>query len=407
MEVTARPEDLGFCKQRLENITDWMKRYVEAGKLPGAQTLVMREGEVVYSNWTGYRDVERAQDWTGDTIARFYSMTKPITSVALMTLYEKGLFHLDDPIERFIPAFADMRVMRKNAVSLDDTEPCRTKPTIHHLLTHCSGLTYDFNKGVLEDAYAEEKMDFMPNRGTLEDQVERLARLPLKFEPGTRWNYGVSTDVVGRLVEVISGKSLDVYLREVILEPLGMKDTRFDVTPEMVGRFASSYTPKRDGSLRLVDRAEDSLFAEGRVQGFSGGGGLVSTVEDYSKFAEMIRQRGALGEDGPRILGSRTVEFMMENHMPGDLASMGQPVFSEVSFEGVGFGLGGWVMLNPAKAQMLGTPGDFGWGGLASTVFWVDPLEDLTVVFSTQLLPSSYHPLRKEIRALVYQAMID
>lgn len=405
MEVTTRPEALGFSTTRLENITSWMDRYVESEKLAGCQALVARSGEVVYSNWTGLADVENNVKWGGDTISRFYSMTKPITSFALMSLYEKGLFHLDDPVELFIPAFKDMRVLRENATSIDDTEPCKTKPTIHHLLTHCSGLTYDFNLGVLESLYSESKMDFGPRRGTLENQVNKLGQMPLKFEPGTRWNYGVSTDVVGRLVEVISGKPLDVFLEEVILGPLGMTDTSFEISSEKKTRLSASYTPSKSGKLNLVDSAEKSIYSAGNVQGFSGGGGLLSTVSDYLKFADMIRLRGRFGKD--QLLGSRTVDFMTQNHMPGDLASMGQPVFSEVSFAGVGFGLGGWVMLDPTKAQMMGSPGDFGWGGMASTVFWVDPLEDLVVLFATQLIPSSYHPIRKELRALVYQAIID
>ncbi|MBL4905850.1 MAG: beta-lactamase family protein [Sneathiella sp.] len=405
MDVTRNSEALGFSSSRLENITDWMKRYVDSGKISGAQTLVARSGEVVYSNWTGYADIERKINWQEDTIARFYSMTKPVTSVALMSLYEKGLFHLDDPIEEFIPAFKDMRVLRANAQSVEDTEPCTVKPTIHHLLTHCSGLTYDFNLGVLETLYGQEKMDFGPRRGTLEDQINLLGQFPLKFEPGSRWNYGVSTDVVGRLIEVISGKKLDHFLKETLFDPLEMTETAFEIAPENKSRLAASYTPDGRGKLRPVDDPEKSIFAAGTVQGLSGGGGLLSTIPDYLKFAEMIRLRGRCGKE--QLLGSRTVDFMMQNHMPGDLASMGQAVFSEVSFAGVGFGLGGWVMLDPAKAQMMGSPGDFGWGGLASTVFWVDPLEDMVVLFATQLLPSSYYPIRKELRALVHQALID
>jgi CubicO group peptidase (beta-lactamase class C family) len=405
MNITQTPENMGFSSSRLENITVWMQRYVEAEKLPGAQALVSRGGEVVYSHCTGMQEVETKAPWTHDTIARFYSMTKPITSFALMSLYEKGLFHLDDPVEDFIPSFKNMRVLRKNAQSIDDTEPCLTKPTIHHLLTHCSGLTYDFNLGVLEDTYQAEKIHFGPKTNNLEEEVDRLAQLPLKFEPGTRWNYGVSTDVVGRLVEIISGKPLDQYLQEHFLDPLEMYDTAFHIDPAKQSRLAASYRPDEQGQMKRVDNPAKSIYASGGVTCLSGGGGLLSTVSDYLKFADMIRLQGRSGDH--QILGSRTVEYMMQNHMSGDLASMGQPVFSEVSFAGVGFGLGGWVTLDPAKAQMMGSPGDFGWGGMASTVFWVDPLEDLIVIFATQLMPSSYYPLRKELRALVYQALID
>jgi CubicO group peptidase (beta-lactamase class C family) len=332
-------------------------------------------------------------------------MSKPVTSLALMTLYEKGLFHLDDPVETFIPSFADMRVLRPNATHIEDTEPCKVKPTVRHLLTHCSGLTYDFNLGVLETLYAEERMNFGPKAGSLEREVDRLAQMPLKFEPGSRWNYGVSTDVVGRLVEVISGQPLDDYLQQNFFDPLGMKDTAFSITDDKRARLANSYTPDPSGKMKLVDAADRTAYSSDKVTCLSGGGGLLSTVGDYFKFAELIRRRGEYA--GHRILGSRTIDFITSNHMPGDLASMGQAVFSEVSFEGVGFGLGGWVMLEPTKAQMMGSPGDFGWGGMASTVFWVDPIEDLSIVFATQLMPSSYYPIRKELRALAYQSLID
>jgi len=405
MVNVVNPEKVGFSSDRLGYITDWMGRYVSAGKLAGAQTLVARGGQVVYSNWTGVLDLETGDKWQEDTIARFYSMTKPITSVALMSLYEKGLFHLDDPVEVFLPEFADMRVLRPNAQSIDDTVPCTVKPTIRHMLTHCSGLTYDFNLGVLESEYGTNKINFGPGKPTLAEEVKRLATFPLKFEPGSRWNYGVSTDVVGRLVEVISGQSLDAFIQENILDPLEMNDTSFFIEGVKQDRLASSYTPDGKGGIKLVDSGANTIYTKDRVTCLSGGGGLLSTVPDYLRFAEMLRNKGRAGK--AQILGPRTASFMMSNHMPGDLASMGQAVFSEVSFEGVGFGLGGWVMLDPPKSQMMGSAGDFGWGGMASTVFWVDPVEDLVVVFATQLLPSSFHPIRKELRALVYQAIID
>jgi len=338
-------------------------------------------------------------------MARFYSMTKSITSVALMMLYEKGLFQLDDPIEAFIPAFKDMRVLRPQARSIDDTEPATVKITIHNLLTHMSGMTYGFNLGVLGNRYESAKMDFGPTRGPLEGEIEKLANMPLLFEPGSRWNYGVSTDVVGRLIEVISGQDLKSYFHEHILGPLGMADTDFGVPKTKLYRYASAYGAGEDGEIIILDPAGESAFRMENVNCYSGGGGLISTAADYLKFAEMIRCRGAF--EGGQILGSRTVDFMTSNHLDGDLAKFGQPVFSEVSFVGVGFGLGGWVMLDPALSQTMGSPGDFGWGGMASTVYWVDPIEDMTVLFLTQFIPSSYYTLRKELRALVHQALID
>ena len=405
MKPIQKPESIGFSAERLERITDWMNRYVESGQLAGSQTLIARGGKLAYSKSVGYADLENQVPWNDDTMARFYSMTKPITSVALMMLYEKGLFHLDDPVENYIPSFKDMKILRPGALAIDDTEPAAVKMTVHHLLTHMSGLTYGFNLGVLGNDYNQIKMDFGPRRGTLESQVDKLAERPLLFNPGARWNYGVSTDVVGRLVEVISGQDLKSYFDEHIFGPLGMVDTDFDVSPDKVGRYSSAYGVGEDGSLKVMDAAQKSIFLAGRTECYSGGGGLISTAGDYFKFAEMIRRRGAF--DGGRLLGSRTVDFMTHNHLEGDLALNGQPLFSEVSFIGVGFGLGGWVMLEPEKSQMMGSPGDFGWGGMASTVFWVDPIEDLTIIYLTQLLPSSHYPLRKELRALVYQALVD
>lgn len=397
--------ELGFCDERLARIQDWMQRYVDAEKLPGAVTYVARHGTQVFLGSAGKADIARGLDWSENTIARFYSMTKTVTSVALMMLYEKGLFHLDDPVEAFIPSFANRRVLRPNATHLGDTEPATTVMNIHHLLTHCSGLTYDFNEGVLPRAYAEKGMDFGPGRGNLQSEVDRLAELPLQFDPGARWNYGTSIDVVGRLVEIISGRSLKEFLHTEILEPLGMSDTGFDIADDKLDRFAAAYIPGENGGLQLIDDPEASKFGAGKVNCYSGGGGLLSTVADYVKFADMLRCGGT--RNGVRLLGSRTAAYMMTNHMPGDLASMGQPVFTEVSYEGVGFGLGGWVMLEPTKSKMMGSPGDYGWGGMASTVYWIDPVEDLTIVFATQLIPSSFYPLRKELRALVHQSLID
>ncbi|MEH6544930.1 MAG: serine hydrolase domain-containing protein [Sneathiella sp.] len=405
MNVTQKPESVGFSSNRLEAITDWMNRYVDGGKLAGASALIARRGQIVYSRNVGFADIDNNIPWNENTISRFYSMTKPVTSVALMMLFEKGLCHLDDPVEWFIPAFKNMRVLRPNAQTIEDTEPATVKPTLRHLLTHMSGLTYDFNGGILGEAYAAIKMDFGPRRGSLESQVDKLAELPLQFTPGARWNYGVSTDVVGRLVEVISGSDLRSFLTDHILGPLKMTDTAFDVSDEKIDRFASLYGRGPDGKIKLLDAASKSVFRAGRTECYSGGGGLMSTAGDYFKFAEMIRQRGAY--NGERLLGSRTVDYMTQNHLVGDLAENGQPVFSEISFEGVGFGLGGWVMLDPPKSQMMGSVGDFGWGGMASTVFWVDPVEDMTVLFLTQLAPSSQYPLRKELRTLVHQALVD
>lgn len=405
MQAVKNPKTLGFDPARLGRIRDWMARYVDAGKLPGALTFIARRGEVAYLDWLGARDVESGAPWTDDTIIRIYSMTKPIASLGLMMLYERGEFHLDDPVAAYIPAFSDLRALRPGARAINEVEPLTEPLTIHHLLTHTSGFTYGFNGDVLGAAYDKHKIGFGPRSGGLQAAVERLAAMPLAFQPGARWNYGVSTDVVGRLIEVISGEPLDRYFADHILEPLGMTDTAFSVGDERADRFASLYETDGAGGMRRTETGADSAFRADKVTTFSGGGGLLSTIHDYARFADMLRRGGEL--DGERLIGPRTLSFMARNHLPGDLASMGQAVFAETSFAGIGFGLGFSVMLSPETAQTPGSPGDFGWGGMASTTFIVDPVEDMVAIFFTQLVPSSTYPLRKELRALVHQALID
>jgi CubicO group peptidase (beta-lactamase class C family) len=272
-------------------------------------------------------------------------------------------------------------------------------------MTQTSGLTYGFQPGLLAEGYRAAGVDFSTRQTDLAGMVSRLAAMPLGFEPGSRWHYSVSTDVLGRVVEVISGQPLDVFFRERILAPLGMEDTFFAVPGPKLDRLGSLYAKAEGGGMTLSEDGPGTRFGEGAVKLFSGGGGLVSTADDYLRFAEMQRRGGQLGD--VRLLGPRTMRLMASNHLPGDLASMGQKVWAEVSFEGIGFGLGGWVMLDPARAQTLGSPGDFGWGGMASTVYWVDPAEEMVVIFLTQLAPSSSYPIRKELRALVYASLVD
>jgi CubicO group peptidase (beta-lactamase class C family) len=405
MDPVKDPRTLGFSPDRLARIRPWMARYVDAGKLPGAATYIARRGKVAYFDCLGARDVESGTPWTPDTIIRIYSMTKPIVSVGLMMLYEQGLFHLDDPVDAYIPEFKDLRALRADARSIDEVEPLDRPLTIHHLLTHTAGFTYGFNGDLLGSAYDTHKVGFGPRSGGLDAMIERLATMPLAFQPGERWNYGVSTDVVGRLVEVISGEPLDRYLDSEVFAPLGMTETGFSVGDDQLGRFATLYEYDGAAGMRLLETAETSAFRTDQVSTFSGGGGLCSTMHDYTRFAEMLRRGGEL--DGERLVGPRTLSFMTRNHLPGDLASMGQPVFAETSFAGIGFGLGFSVTLEAEKAQVVGSAGDFGWGGMASTTFIVDPVEDMVAIFFTQLVPSSTYPLRKELRALVHQALID
>lgn len=404
-DQTSDPAKLGFDPDRLARIRAWMQRWVDQGKFPGAQTLIARHGEIAYCDWVGSRDVENGLSWERDTIVRIYSMTKPIAAVALLLCYEDALVHLDTPVDQIIPEFADRQVLIEGATSLDQVRPATTRMTVHHLLTHTSGLTYSFNEGVLAAEMLEQKLDFGVKREVLAHAISRLAGLPLAFDPGARWNYGVSIDVIGRIVEIVSGLPLDRFLAERIFAPLEMTDTAFDIAPEKEDRFAACYVKTDEDPRKLMDTARDSAYAAGKVSMFSGGGGLVSTAADYLKFAEMLRRKGALG--GARLLAPNTVDIMTANALGGDLASMGQPVFSEVSFDGIGFGLGVSVNIDPGRAKTSCSLGDFGWGGMASTNFWVDPVENMVAIFLTQLVPSSSYPNRKEVRAMVYSSLTN
>lgn len=402
MEIT-RPESVGLCAERLRRIEGWAERLVADGKLPGVTTLVARRGQVAHLHCTGKADLARGAAMTPDTILRIYSMTKPLTSLAILMLYEEGRFQLDDPITRFLPAFAEMRVCTGGARGKLDTVPAERDITFRDLLTHTSGLTYGFMQSTLVDAlYREHGVDFQTAETSLGDVVDRAARLPLLSQPGRAWNYSISTDVLGHLVAVISGRPFEDFLRERILLPLGMADTDFFVPETKHHRLAANYARGPDG-LALIDDPATSRYLRPRTV-CSGGGGLVSTVADYWRFCRFMLNKGVL--DGVRLLGRKTVELMTANHLNGDMAAMGQARFSESTYEGIGFGLGFSVMLDPARAQILGTPGEYAWGGAASTAFWIDPAEEMAVILLTQLMPSSTYPIRRELRVLSYQAVI-
>ncbi len=405
---------LGFDTTRLNRIADWMQDYVDRRLYPGSSVLIRRGGEEAYFHATGARNVEENLDFTRDTVVRIYSMTKPVTSVALMMLAERGLFHLEAPVSDFIPAFSDAQALIPGAERLDQTTPCAA-PTLHHLLLHTSGLSYSFNPGLIGKAYADQALDFEPGDGPLAEMVDTLAGVPLAFEPGAKWEYSVGIDVIGRVIEVVSGQPLDVFLKENIFDPLGMTETGFSVRPGTGDRFASLYTPLEGDAmalndsaaggdtLRLYDDHENSPFLNASM--FSGGGGLVGTIDDFMNFAEMLRRGGSLG--GARLLSPKTLSFMMRNHLPGDIASMGPSSFAEQPMDGMGFGIGGAVVLDPGRARTPGSVGDFSWGGMASTFFWGDPAQDMSVVFFTQLSPSSSYPSRAQLKALVHGALIE
>ncbi len=398
----------GFDQSRLDRIQGWMQDYINTRRFAGASVLVAQGGKEVYYHDCGLRDVARNAPWQRDTVARIYSMTKPVTSVALMMLAERGLFHLDAPLSDFIPAFNDMHCLISGATNIDDVTRCAT-PTLHQLLTHTSGLSYPFNPGVLGKKMAQEDIIFRANQGTLADMCDRTAGLPLAFPPGSRWEYSVGIDVLGRVIEVVSGKTLEQFFVDEIFDLLGMNETRFSVPAGARDRFAALYTPlagdsfsvgkveKSDDTLRLIDDVGKSPFLDAGM--YSGGGGLVGTIDDYLKFTEMMRTGGA------GIIGPKTLSFMMRNHLKGDIASMGPSSFAEQPMEGMGFGLGGAVVLDAGRSRTPSHIGDFSWGGMASTFFWIDPQADLSVIFFTQLSPSSSYPARPQLKALVHGAM--
>ena len=427
IELTS-PENVGLSSDRLGYIADHFNCYVDEGKIPGYLVLIARRGKAAYLHRYGERDVETGLPVEEDTIFRIYSMTKPITSVAVMMLYERGLLHLDDPASEYIPALKQLEVFESGDAKSYRTVPAQREMTIRDLLTHTAGFTYGhMNTPPIDEMYRDRKL--FGNGMSLGNTVDLLSQLPLLFSPGARWSYSVATDVLGYLIEIISGQSLARFFAEEILEPLGMADTAFSISPDKVGRFAANY--ERDGAgFRLIDSPGESTYLK-QPKLFSGGGGLVSTVSDYLRFCQMLLNKGAL--DGLRLLGRKTVELMTSNHLPGnrDLTNMGYILASETRpkgigmglgarhnlrrgglrtetrHDGVGFGLGGYVVLDPAAAQNLSSPGEFGWGGAASTTFWVDPLEDMTAIFLTQLMPSSSYPIRRELRVLCNQSIVD
>ncbi|GAB3063053.1 serine hydrolase domain-containing protein [Micromonospora schwarzwaldensis] len=406
--VSTDPGRVGFDPARLARIDEHFARYVDDGRLAGWQVVVTRRGEIAHSATYGLRDREAGTPVEADTLWRIYSMTKPITSVAAMMLWEQGRFELTDPVSRWLPEFADMRVYDRGSVlkpyTVAATEPIR----IWHLLTHTAGLTYGFAQvSVVDGLYRAAGFDLgVPAGADLAAASAGLAELPLLFQPGTSWNYGVSTDVLGRLVEVVSGQSLDAFFTERILRPLGMADTRWWVDAADAERLAALYAPHpATGQAVRADGVGRAALAEPGWH--SGGGGLVSTAADYHRFTQFLLRGGEL--DGVRLLGPRTVRFMTRNHLPGgrDLASFSPEGFSETVLDGIGFGLGFAVVLDPVPARVPSSVGEFYWGGLASTAFWVDPVEEVTALLFAQLMPSSTYPLRSQLRQLVYSALVD
>ena len=407
--IEVDPQSVGFDVDRLNRIDHHFRRYVDDGRLAGWQVAVSRAGKVVHSSTYGHRDADGGLPFESDTVVRLFSMTKPITSVAAMMLYEEGAFELKDPISTWLPEFADTPVYRSGPFDKPVTESLTEPIRVWHLLTHTSGLTYGFHNSHATDAiYRAAGFGWgVPKGADLAECCARWAELPLVFQPGSEWNYGVSTDVLGRLVEVISGQPLDEFFRARILDPLGMTETDFWAPPDRSDRLARLYIPHSTTGRAIP--APDALGrgSDRPPKMLGGGGGLLGTASDYLRFCHMLLGRGRL--DGVRLLGPRTVDYMTCNHLPGnaDLEAFGRPLFAETTFDGVGFGLGFSVVLDAAENKVLRSVGEYSWGGAASTVFWIDPVEEIVAVFLTQLLPSSTHPIRSELSQLVYQALVD
>jgi len=406
---TAAPADVGLSAERLSRIPALFQRYLDQRLLAGYEILIGRAGRAVYRTTQGVKDWDTGAPFDEDSIHRIYSMTKPVTSVALMMLCEQGLIRLEHDVARYIPAFADLRVFASGDARVFRTRRPARRMQVRDLLTHTSGLTYGFmHQHAVDALYRRAGIGTERERGeTLEHFVERLAQMPLLFSPGERWNYSVSTDVCGRLVEIVSGQRLDEFFRTRIFEPLGMHDTGFTIDEAKLDRLSSCYERLPDGSgLRKQDDAAASSY-RAPCSFHSGGGGLLSTASDYFRFCQMLLNGGALG--GARLLSPTTVAFMTRNHLPGNrtLAEMGDSLFSEARMDGSGFGLGFSVVIDPIRAISPVSEGACSWGGLASTFFWVDPAQELIGVFMTQLMPSSSYPVRQELQTLVYAAIED
>jgi CubicO group peptidase (beta-lactamase class C family) len=404
--MKVNPEVAGMDGGRLARIDEHLRlRYVENGKIAGCQVAVARHGQLAHFASIGMADLARGVEVADDTIWRIFSMTKPVTGVALMTLYERGMFQLNDPVSRFIPSWTRLQVAeRAEDGSTRLVEPERPV-TVRDVLMHTSGLGYEVVVNL--DELASRPAPPAARDLTLEELCERLADTPLHFHPGRHWLYSVSTDVCARLVEILAATSFDEYLEAELFAPLAMHDTGFVVPDDKLARFAANYGRSRTKELRELEGAEESPYRK-RPRFLSGGGGLVSTTGDYLRFAQMLANQGEL--DGVRILGRPTVALMTENHLPGGatLRDVAMPAaYGEVGFEGMGFGLTMAVSKGPAEAGVVGSRGEFMWGGAASTIFWVDPVEDLVVVFMTQLIPSGTFNFRGQLKSLVYAAIVD
>ncbi len=394
----ANPEDVGFSSERLLRINKKMRDYIDDDKLAGIITLVARKGKIAHFETFGYADIESEKKMEKDAIFRIYSMTKPIVSVGLMMLYEHGEFQLTDPVSKYIPEIKEIKVLAKDG-DPPVLEDQKSEIRIVDLLRHTSGLGYGWGPGGYVDSLYNTKKIW--GSKDLTEYLNRVKEIPLYFQPGTKWRYGISTDITGILIERISGQPLDKYLEENILLPLKMNDTGFEVPDEKKDRFTTNYAPKKDGGLRVIDHPSDSQYTK-EVTFFSGGGGLLSTTTDYLRFCQMLLNGGEL--DGVRILGAKTVEMMTMDHTDGIPYGGGPVVYPR---KGAGFGLGFQVTTDTAPNLFLTTEGQYGWSGAAGTYFRIDPKEEMIIILMLQIMPNNHLPIRVEFNNLSYQAIID
>jgi CubicO group peptidase (beta-lactamase class C family) len=394
---TAKPQDVGLSATKLAEIEPTVKKFVAGGKVAGVVTIVARKGKVVHFSAVGKRDIAGEKPMTRDTIFRFYSMSKPITSVALMMLVEEGRLNLDDPVSKHLPEFKGGQVFVKAGKEGPLLEPQKREFTIRDLLRHTAGLTYGIMGNTEVDTLYRKAGVLSPKDDT-KTLVGKLGKLPLAYQPGTRWMYSVGVDVQGRLIEVKSGKSLGEFFRERIFEPLGMRDTAFYVPKVKLARFATNYGPAGEGKLKVVDDPKTSAFA--RKPTFeSGGGGLVSTGPDYIRFCQMLLNGGEL--DGRRLLKAETVKQMTKNQLPKEAYPIS---FGVIKRPGIGFGLGFSVVVEKSLLFPSAHVGEYGWGGAASTHFWISPKDDLAVVVLTQHMPFSLQ-MELAVKPIVYRAI--
>jgi CubicO group peptidase (beta-lactamase class C family) len=394
----VQPESVGLSTERLEKIKPVMQSYVDQQIFAGISTLVARKGKVAHLEIFGWQDLETRQPITEDTIFRIYSMTKPITSAAVMMLCEEGRLRLGDPVSRHVPEFKDRKVMILREGGYD-LVPAVREVTIHDLLTHTSGLCYPSDEQTpLAEIY--RKIFGHMEKG-MEPVLEKWvlafiqADVPLAFQPGTAFRYGISIDLLGFIVQVVSGQPFDEFLKQRIFAPLGMSDTDFWVPPEKIRRFAAMYGPAREGGLQVIPSPDGKNYTK-PDRSFSGGGGLVSTQADYFRFGQMLLNGGQF--EGARLLGRKTVEWMMQNHLPAGVHDNNE-VWN-------GFGLGGAVLINPGLSPRPGSVGKFGWGGAANTEWWIDPTEELQCLLMLQYMPGFTIPIVEDFAQLVYQALV-